>query len=306
MTGMNIATAPVSFGVYGIEAGRGGPEDLLEAMAAAGFEATELGSPGYFGSPSELLDKLERHRLQAAGVYAAIRFGDPAATETDIGQAVESLAELAAVGNARAPLILADGGADALLANPARPWWDRTEALEADGWRRLVEVVKRFETMAGEAGVPLSFHPHISTYVESVWEVERLLALTEVGLTLDTGHLRLAGAAASECLRAWRDRINHVHVKDVHVDVLIKARETQRKDFDEWWADVSSPLGEGDVDLTEFIAELSRAQYQGWLVIEQDRSPSRVDSYRSVAKAEERNRKWLVQQLIANGERPPR
>ncbi len=302
LLGVSIATAPVSFGVYGAEPVGGDPEALLEAMAAAGFEGTELGPPGYLGSPSELLSRLERHGLRAAGVYAAIRFGDPRWIEADIEQAIRSLAELATAGDGQAPLILADGGADALLASPARLWWDRTEALDAAGWRRLVDVVKKFEALAADAAVPLSFHPHISTYVESVWEVERLLALTEVGLTLDTGHLCLAGADATECLRAWKDRINHIHVKDVHVEVLTEARETGRIDFDEWWADVSSPLGEGDVDLVDFVAELRRSGYRGWLVIEQDRSPSVAGSYRNIAEAEARNRAWLVQQLSGSDE----
>ncbi|MGH8924076.1 MAG: sugar phosphate isomerase/epimerase family protein [Acidimicrobiia bacterium] len=302
---MTIATAPVSFGVYGLGQEGGDPEALLEAMASAGFAGTELGPPGYLGAPSDLASRLERHGLRAAGVYAPIRFGDPRWIEPDFSQAERSLAELAASGNGQAPLILADGGADALLANPARPWWDRTEALEAVGWRRLVEVVKRFETLAAEAGVPLSFHPHISTYVESVWEVERLLALTEVGLTLDTGHLYLAGAAAKDCLRAWKDRINHIHVKDVHVDVLTRAREIGRIDFDQWWPNVPSPLGEGDVDLIDFVAELRRTRYRGWLVIEQDRRPGPPGSYPTIAEAEARNRAWLVQQLGGSDETKP-
>lgn len=294
---MNIATAPVSFGLYGLELTGGDPEALIEAMSAAGFEGTELGPPGYLGSPSELVTRLERCRLKAAGAYAAVRFGDPRLIEADVHQAIRSLTELAAVGRGRAPLILADGGAEALLARPARAWWDRREALDAPGWGRLVEVVKRMETLAADAGVPLSFHPHISTYVESVWEIERLLALTGVSLTLDTGHLFLAGAAATECLRAWKDRINHIHLKDVHVEVMTKARETGRTDFDEWWADLCCPLGTGDVDLEPFLTELVAVGYDGWIVVEQDRAPTPIAEYTKVANGQEANLAWLRARL---------
>lgn len=294
-----IATAPVSFGLFGLEPEAGDAEALIEAMSAAGFEGTELGPPGYLGSPSKLLTRLERHHLMAAGAYAAIRFADPGLIEADVRQATRSLTELEAAGSGRAPLILADGGSKALLAHPARAWWDRGGALDEEGWERLVEVVKRMEVLAADAGVPLSFHPHISTYMESVWEIERLLALTGVGLTLDTGHLFLAGAAATECLRAWKDRINHIHLKDVHVDVMTSARQTGRTDFAEWWARVCCPLGTGDVDLEPFLDELVAVRYDGWIVIEQDRPPTPVADYKKVAMEQKTNLDWLRARLPA-------
>ncbi|GAA2769708.1 hypothetical protein [Nonomuraea dietziae] len=48
-----IASAPCSYGVLGGQSIDMKPVELLEAMAAAGYTGSELGPPGFFGSPAE-------------------------------------------------------------------------------------------------------------------------------------------------------------------------------------------------------------------------------------------------------------
>ena len=56
--------------------------------------------------------------------------------------------------------------------------------------------------------------------METPAEIDRLLRDTSVGLTLDSGHLMLAGGDALEGFERWRGRINHIHLKDVDASVL--------------------------------------------------------------------------------------
>ena len=88
-------------------------------------------------------------------------------------------------------------------------------------------------------------------------------------------------------LRDWRDRIDHLHVKDVSLAVMDTAAS-----WDEAWrGGAFCELGTGDVDLKGFFAELG--EYTGWLVVEQDWVPRPKDSFAEQAQAQARNRRWL-------------
>ncbi|MEX1334040.1 MAG: TIM barrel protein [Candidatus Limnocylindrales bacterium] len=293
-----IGTAPVSFGVYGIESASGiTPLALLDAAAAAGYSAMELGPAGFFGTPEETMAAFAARGLVPVAAYAAIRFtADDETVAADLDRLRHTLAELASAPDG-AVVILADEGTTELAHHPARDAHDRGLALDEAGWKRIIGVTHQAVEMADVAGVRASFHPHIATYVESPAEVERLLAATTVGLTLDTGHFWLAGADPTDSLARFGDRVDHVHLKDVDRSVLLRAKAQRREDFEAWWADVSTPLGSGDIDLAGFLERLGRIGYDGWLVIEQDRQPLAGDPVEPVIALQARNRVWVEKAL---------
>ncbi|MFG3260390.1 sugar phosphate isomerase/epimerase family protein [Streptomyces sp. NPDC048172] len=296
---IRIGNAPVSYGVYGEAAGGEGtsPAQLLATMAEAGYEGSELGPPGFFGSPEETADAFARHGLSAIGAYAPVHFAlDDATIEHDLSRIAITCRELAAVAERTGTpglVILADEGSETLLHNPARAHDDRTLALDDAGWARLAHYAQTALRMAEDHGLRTSWHPHISTYVESAWEVERLLDSTDVGLTLDIAHLQLAGSDPVDCWRAWRERINHLHIKDASMAVLQDAKDQRRTDFDEWWAHVCVPFGKGDVDIDAFLDAVVADGYDQWLVVEQDREPTPADLYPQVAQEQAHNYAWL-------------
>jgi inosose dehydratase len=295
MTIAGIGTAPVSFGIYGATPESAtAPSTLLDAAGAAGYRGLELGPPGFFGSPEETAEAFAERGLTAIGAYVPIHFSaDKTTVERDLAGMDRSLAELVRCGSPTGLAILADEGSAELLRHPARAWDDRRYALDEAGWAQLAEGVARALDRAEVAGVPTSFHPHISTYVESPWEVERLLESTAVNLTLDTGHFWLAGADPIESVARFGDRINHVHLKDVRLAVLDRAKAEGRTDFDAWWGDVATPLGAGDIDHEGFLDALLRSGYDGWLVIEQDRLPLGAAPIEPVTREQARNRRWV-------------
>jgi inosose dehydratase len=300
---VRVANAPVSFGVYGriADDGSGLPDRMLDAMAAAGYAGSELGPPGFLGTPADTAERLRSRGLEAAGAYAPVHFAASEATVADdLARIQESCRELVACGGGR--LILADEGSETLIANPAHA---RSLALDDAGWRLLARRARRALELAGGYGLPVSFHPHIATYVEAPWEIERLLETTEVRLTLDTGHLLLAGGDPVAALRAWGERIDHVHLKDVRVAVLRDAIERHLTNIESWWGDVCVPFGEGDVDLAGVLDELAVSGYDGWIVIEQDRDPLAAPAELAAAAAEQRaNLEWLTGELAARGLAP--
>lgn len=260
---IRVANAPVSYGAFELTVGVlpnvPGPDELLDAIAAAGYEGTELGPLGYLGRGEELRSRLDSRELALAGAFVELDFAGG-----DFSELEATLDELAGLD---AKPVLCDRG-------------------PRDGDVDLAAVEQALE-LARARGFEPTFHHHMGTRVQTPAEIERLLAGTSVGLLLDTGHLTAGGGDPVRALRDWRDRIDHLHVKDVDLDAIRAAAS-----WDEAWrAGAFCELGTGDVDLEGFFAELG--DYSGWLVVEQDWVPQPGEAFAAQAEAQVRNRRWL-------------
>jgi inosose dehydratase len=295
---IRVANAPCSYGAFEITVGVlpnvPEPDEVLAAIASAGYEGTELGPAGYLGDRETLATRLEGAGLALVGAYIPIRFSEPEHWPEDL-DAMTATLELLAVGGHEARPVLADAGSPERLANPGRGVSDAALGLDEGGWRRLANGVSRAAELARSHGFEPTFHHHTGTYVEAPWEIERLLDLTDMHLLLDTGHLLLGGGDPVQALRDWGSRVNHVHVKDVRMTVL-EAVVSDRADMEEAWRrGVFCELGEGDVDLDGFFRALSESGYRGWLVVEQDRILKPDEKASDAAEAQARNRRWLAE-----------
>jgi len=295
---IRVANAPCSYGAFEITVGVlpnvSGPDEIVTSIAEAGYEGTELGPPGFLGTDGELHDRLEGAGLALAGGFIPLRFSEPGHWDEDLGKMASTLDLFADADGADARAVLADDGSPERLANPGRAVSEPSLGLDADGWGRLAEGVARASELARERGFEPAFHPHTGSYVEAPWEIERLLELTDVGIAFDTGHVSLGGGDALQSLRDWRDRINHVHLKDLRLDIL-RGVIADRADMPEAWRrGVFCELGAGDVDLDSFVGELLGSGYAGWLVIEQDWVPRPEDDITIADEAQVRNRRWLA------------
>lgn len=297
MSGIRVANAPCSYGAFEITVGVlpnvPGAEGVLDAIASAGYEGTELGPPGYLGDRETLRGHFESHGLALAGGYIPVRFSEPEHHEADLAAMGETLDLFDAAGGDGARPVLADAGSPARLAHPGRSVHDPSVGLDDAGWRRLADGVARAADLARSRGYEPVFHHHTATYVEAPWEIERLLEATDVGLVLDTGHLALGGGDPVQALDDWHERIEHVHVKD-YSRAILEQILAERAGMDEAWRrGVFVELGTGDVDLDAFFRALAASGYSGWLVVEQDRIPAPEEDPADAAEAQARNRRWL-------------
>lgn len=279
-----IAGAPVSFGVWGPHSGApdGDGNSVLGALAGAGYWGSELGDPGFLGDPSRTADLFAAHALAPAGVYVGLplargrreardREGFELTCRTLRAVVDRCALEASAPGAPPARVVLADDGAPGLDA-PRDPA-DVTSGLDHAAWLEAVDVLAEAVAVAAGYGLPTTFHPHLGTYVESAWEVDRLLDSTPLTLTLDTGHALLAGTDPVRAAGRWAGRIDHVHLKDVRTSVCRRARREGPVPLRQWWSEANVRLGEGDVDLAGVLDVLRRDGYAGWLVVEQDVAP---------------------------------
>jgi inosose dehydratase len=260
---IRVANAPVSYGAFEQTVGAlpnvPAADVVLDAIAAAGYEGTELGPYGYFGTGDELRDALARRGLQLAGAFVELDFAS--------GRLDELEATLDVIAPSGAQPILADDG-------------PRDGDVDLGGVARAVELAR-------SRGFEPTFHHHMGTRVQTPAEIERLLDGTDVALLVDTGHLTAAGGDPVQALHDWGDRVQHVHLKDVSLEVIARAA-----DWDEAWRNGAfCELGTGDVDLGGFFAALG--DYDGWIVVEQDWFPGDGDDPAKHIAAQERNRRWL-------------
>ena len=301
---IRTANAPVSYGVFELSRPDLVPlpdgEQLASWVAEAGYEGIDLGPVGLFGDRETLPRLLERHGLALAGGWVDLPFsGDDASFEravAGLAPTLELFAAAAAVAPDRAPKpTIADSGSP---ERAARPGGAPELELDAETWRRFARRVQHVADLTRDAGLEPTFHHHASTYVETPREIERLLADTDIDLTFDTGHLLVGGGDPVTDFPRWRDRINHVHLKDADRSVL-RAAEGAADPMKEIWAKrVFVALGEGDLEVDRIVDSIVAAGYDGWLVVEQDvilQDAADVDRARADQVANrERLRRWFA------------
>src|SRR5690606_13213875 len=102
-------------------------------------------------------------------------------------------------------------------------------------WRRAADRLMAARELAAASGIDVAVHPHFATYLEKASEIERLMETTDLDLCLDTGHLALGGADPLVFLRRYRDRVTHVHLKDIRRAVAEAAERTGQSADGAWW-----------------------------------------------------------------------
>ncbi|HET7716456.1 MAG TPA: myo-inosose-2 dehydratase [Bauldia sp.] len=143
--------------------------------------------------------------------------------------------------------------------------------------RKLTELA---EWMA-DYGVPMTYHHHMGTIVETQREIDLLMRYTgkAVGLLLDTGHLTFAGGDVAETTRKHGRRINHVHCKDLRSDVLRQVRQKDMSFLRGVLEGVFTVPGDGFIDFHAFARTLFDIGYEGWVVVEAEQDPAKAPAY---------------------------
>lgn len=308
---IRLANAPVSYGVFeltvGTDAALPGPDQLLDAVAEAGYEGIDLGPLGFLGTGTRLRDRLATRGLALAGGWVAMRLTEASAVEQELhtlDAVLDAFEAAPSLDGQWAPKpTLADAGSPLRRANPGRGRDMPEIGLDQEGWVRLADRVQRAAERCRARGFEPTFHHHACTYVEAPHEIERLLELTDIGLCLDTGHLMLGGGDPLAFLLDWGERVNHVHLKDARRQVMDDVIRERAGMEAVWNRGAFCELGEGDLDVNGFLDALTGLGYSGWVLVEQDRIPARGEGLTVAAQAQARNLAYLKERGIGSVER---
>jgi inosose dehydratase len=219
----------------------GATEAALRDVAAAGYAGVELFDGNlieYEDRSDDLRQLLEELGLQLVAVYSGANFIFGEILEEELWR-IRRAAALAA--ELDAEQLVVGGGAK------------RSTGTGDDDYSRLADALDRVAAIAEEQGLRASYHPHLSTIVETPEQLDRVMSRSRIDFCPDTAHLAAAGGDPAELIRRYADRISYVHLKDLTVEPL-----------------AFLPLGEGELDFAAILAELAEAGYDGWITVELD------------------------------------
>ena len=258
-----VAGAPITWGVDG-SPGWGFLMDrdrVMREMRESGLSATELGPDGYLPTdPAELQQFLAQYDMSIVGGFVPALLYQDDRIEDELAYVTRAAGQLASTGS------------KVLVLGPSshRSGYDTSIVMDDDQWAVFLKNLERFEHVVGDIGLETALHPHWGFAIATDQDIDRLLDSSSVGLCLDTGHAYLGGADPVEVARKAKDRVLHIHLKDVDP---VKARQVQSGEvaFRQSVIDgLFVPLGQGGVDIAGVIELLEAEGYRGWYVLEQD------------------------------------
>ncbi|HKD53724.1 MAG TPA: myo-inosose-2 dehydratase [Steroidobacteraceae bacterium] len=246
-------------------------ETCLAQARQIGFEGMELGHK-FPRDARELTSILGRFGLTCvSGWYSAELLTRSAAAELTHLRAHLDL--LKAVGST--VLVFAEVSG-AIHGDLHRPLGGRPR-LSAGDWQQFGQRVTEVARRTAAEGIRLAYHHHMGTVVQSEADIDALMAATgpEVGLLLDTGHARFAGADPVALAQRHAARIVHVHAKDVRAGVAAQAEREGWSFLRAVVEGVFTVPGDGCVPFERVFRELPR--YSGWVVLEAEQDPKKAD-----------------------------
>ena len=163
-------------------------EQCLSEAREAGFSGIESG--GKFPKKSEeLIPLLEKHSLKlCSGWYGANLRKNSVEEEIELIQEQLKLFQ-----DCKAPCIVFAEVSDSTAGNPDRPLSTRPQ-MENEEWSDFCKKISEIGKYLEDQGMPLAYHHHMGTVIETQKDTERLLENTSdhVKLILDTGHMLFA------------------------------------------------------------------------------------------------------------------
>ena len=233
----------------------GSTEEALRDISGAGYEGFELFDGNlmqYGGREDELRGLSDELGLKLVGVYAGANLIYREILEDELAR-IETAARCAA--QLGAEHLVVGGGAV------------RASGTRDEDYKLLGEGLERVVTLAENAGLTPSFHPHLGTCVESPEQIARTFEYTGINFCPDTAHLAAGGGDPAELIRTYGDRIRYVHLKDYSSGEFL-------------------PLGRGELDFGRMLEELKGLSYDGWIAVE-------LDAYDDPAEGARISKKFL-------------
>lgn len=300
---IRIANAPCSWGAleFGADQQPAAASQVLDEMAAAGYDGTELGDWGFLPTvPAALAADVGRRQLALVAAFVPVALARADAIDDGVARAVRTarlLNDASRSGRVdqigESLLVLADDNASVPNRTTRAGRIRDEDGLSPAEWD---DFARRAERVAAEvrdaAGLRTVFHHHCGGYVETPGEIEALLSRTDpalLGLCLDTGHLTFAGGDPLAVIAAYGDRIWHVHFKDCDPALAARSRVEEWDYHTSVRRGIFCELGRGTVPFAAVLDALSARRYDGWIVVEQDVLPGLGTPAASAA----RNREYL-------------
>lgn len=232
---------------------RGRIDHIAQIGEQAGFKSMEAEVcmlDTLFPHVEQIREIMERHHMCFAALALPLNWLH--ATETEEERALAN----------KAITFVKEMGLGCKLALCHLPQKDRSdlESRQNHQIACITEIARR----AADEGVATGFHPNSSfgSAFRTREDYDLLLnrvQLTPLGFIPDVGHIAHGGIDPLELIRAYREKVIHIHFKDMSPDGV-------------WQS-----MGQGDIDFPSIVRFLEKTDYDGYVMVEEESALAAVD-----------------------------
>lgn len=232
-------------------------DQIMDTVQEAGFKGIDvqvalLGR--YKDNPEQLKEELTKRGLELAALTVPFNWENR----------VESVEEKA---HADYYIQYLKHFPNAIMNAPARVGTSRDNLLERQ--KDIMSCVNALAKRANENGVRVSFHPAspLTSYFRTKEDYDVMFDLMDrkyLSYTPDAGHIKAGGMDPVKVIKDNISVIKHVHIKECSNDF-------------EW-----KKMGTGDIDFQKIMQVLRDANYNGWIMVEEETAEAAEDAHKVI------------------------
>ena len=248
-------------------------EQCLSEASQAGYIGLESG--GKFPKKSnELIPKLEQFNLDLCSGWYGANLRKNSVKDEKI--AIQE--QLNLFKDCKAPCIVLAEVSGSIQGDPKKKLSTRPQ-MDEDEWKNFCIKISELGKYLEDEEMPIAYHHHMGTVIETQKDTERLLDNTHdsVKLTLDTGHMLFAKGDSKKILNDYNERLLHVHCKDIRKNVLESSLNQDLSFRDAFLSGAFTVPGDGCIDYKPLFEVLKKKNYSGWLVVEAEQDPNKAN-----------------------------
>ena len=248
-------------------------DQCLQEASQAGFIGIESGGK-FPKNSSELIPKLNKYNLHlCSGWYGANLRKNSVDEEKKLIQEQLKLFQ-----DCKSPCIVFAEVSGSIQGDPNRKLSTRPQ-MSNDEWKSFCKKISEMGKFLEDQGMPLAYHHHMGTVIETQEDTERLMdnTIDSVKLTLDTGHMLFAKGDSKKIFENYSSRLRHIHCKDIRKDVLDKSLKEDLSFRGAFLEGAFTVPGDGCIDYKPLFDILKKNNYSGWLVVEAEQDPKKAN-----------------------------
>jgi inosose dehydratase len=248
-------------------------ETCLFEARSAGFRGIELGGK-FPRNPATIKYLLNKFNLELPGGWYGAHLRERSVDEE--WQAMQNQIELYNLINSSV-FIFADISGS-IQGAPKIPLSKRPR-LNDNEWSNYCNKISEIAKRLSDIGLPMSYHEHMGTIIQSEQDIYRLLDNTDdkMSLLFDTGHIFFAKGDYESILKKYIGRVNHIHCKDIRKEILNKSLSNDLSFRDSFLEGVFTVPGDGYINYKPLFEILYENKYSRWLIVEAEQDPKKAN-----------------------------
>lgn len=259
-------------------------EQCVSEMALAGYTGSEVGNK-YPKDPKVLKKALELRKLEICNQW----FSSFLITKPFEEVEKEFRAQLAFLKEMGAKIIGASEQSHSVQGMQDTPVFGQKYEMNNTEWQTFCQGMNRLGKIAkDEYQIALTFHHHMGTVVQNPDEVERMMANTNpeyVSLLFDTGHFAYCGADPLKMAKKYKNRIKHIHLKDIRPEVVERVKAEKRSFLEGVRLGAFTVPGDGCIDFEPIFQVVEESGYTGYMLVEAEQDPAKANPLEYAMKA---------------------